>query len=333
MSYVRLIAGVTDTRYYGLVHELNRANSPSDTPDDVLFKVTENWRTFGMEGRVDFDPSPGVPSNFGNAHMLVSTDDVFYDDAHNTVVKDVYCTEPGEDEDGNPQCKTWGTHGIDNPVGYEPAWQCILGTGHSSASQRPVALTGPDQTRECTGNGGAFVVLDGSPSEDADCDVLHYTWTGPFREARVRNPNIFLPLGRHTAELVVEDDWQSSSPATTSVDVVDTQPPSLRVTLTPTVTPNRRLIRIDANINVADSCGGTRPRVALTSITSDQADTGTGDGDSAGDIQGARFGTFDRSFLVPAVPGRTYTVTYRATDASGNHTQTAATVRVPQPRR
>jgi hypothetical protein len=88
-------------------------------------------------------------------------------------------------------------------------------------------------------------------------------------------------------------------------------------------------------INVADSCGGSPPQVVLTSITSNQSDNGTGDGDKTNDIQDAQINTFDTSFLLRAERagddpnGRTYTITYTATDASGNTTQTSATVKVP----
>jgi hypothetical protein len=98
---------------------------------------------------------------------------------------------------------------------------------------------------------------------------------------------------------------------------------------------DHKLVRIDAVINASDSCGGSQPTVVLTSITSDQPDNGTGDGDTANDIQDAVFGTFDRSILLRAERagndprGRTYTVTYTACDASGNCTQRSATVRVP----
>jgi hypothetical protein len=46
--YIQEIDGITNTRYYGLVHYLNNAKSylPSD---NVLFKVTENWPSSGWE--------------------------------------------------------------------------------------------------------------------------------------------------------------------------------------------------------------------------------------------------------------------------------------------
>src|SRR5207253_4674223 len=135
----------------------------------------------------------------------------------------------------------------------------------------------------------------GSGSRDSDCDVLSYRWTGPFGVAAGRNPTVSLPVGTHAITLVVSDEWESSEPRTVLITVADTRPPSLSVTLTPTVLwpANHKMVRIDAVISAADSCGAAPPQVALTSITSDQPDNGGGDGDTAGDIQDAAFGTFD----------------------------------------
>ena len=329
-DYIQRIPGITDTHYYGLVHEKNKASATSNT----LYKVTNAWNTFGMDEPFNpepfsFNPQPGTTWDFLGAHMLISTDELTTrEDAHTSVVSDSYenC-DPNSDPN---QCV----------IGYEPAWRCILGTGDASASSTPMADAGPSQTVECQGSGGANVMLNGSRSTDVDCDVLSYTWSGPFGTATGRNPQVFLPLGTSAVTLAVSDGWWSSAPSTTLITVRDTQPPSLQVTLTPTLLwpPNHKLVRINATITVADSCGGAPPQVVLTSITSNQPDNGGGDGDTAGDIQDAVFGTFDRSFLLRAERvggdprGRTYTVTYTAMDASGNCTQTSATVRVPHSR-
>jgi hypothetical protein len=58
-----------------------------------------------------------------------------------------------------------------------------------------------------------------------------------------------------------------------------------------------------------------------------------GDGHTSDDVQGASFGTDDREFLLRAErtgrgTGRIYTVTYEATDASGNLTDATAEVTV-----
>ena len=122
------------------------------------------------------------------------------------------------------------------------------------------------------------------------------------------------------------------------VMVQDRTAPLLEVSLTPTtLSPaDHNLVAIHATVSVADKCGDAPPNVVLTSITSSDPDAGAGTGDIAGDVQKANFGTFDQDFALRAETfgggrrARTYTVTYTATDASGNSTQTSAKVYVMQ---
>jgi hypothetical protein len=363
-TYIQDAETDTATRYYGLVHDLNKARklTTGEEIDPPAYQVYKNWNTFGMEGpynqdRFDeFDPEPGYTPDFGNAHMLISIDPEREEandthrgttkgEAHNSVVQNIYCIDEEEEEDGDVNndgypgdhhCEEYGDP-VTMKIGYEPAWACILGSGDAYASGQPDAYAGPDQTVECQGNGGANVDLDGSGSTDPDCDILSYAWSGPFGAATERNPNVFCPVGTNRVWLVASDTWWSSLSDTTTVSVVDTTPPSLQVTLSPTTLwpANHRMVRIDATVIIADSCGGPSPQVVLTSITSDQPDNGTGDGDTANDIQDAQTGTFDVSFLLRAERsggspnGRTYTVTYTARDASGNQTENVTTVLVP----
>jgi sialidase-1 len=65
--------------------------------------------------------------------------------------------------------------------------------------------------------------------------------------------------------------------------------------------------------------------------------TDSGKHPKRGDVQGAEIGTDDRTFSLRAERGergaeRAYTITYRATDRSGNTTDTSATVVVPRRR-
>ena len=108
-SYIRLIPGITDTRYYGLVHWLNKADNDGPTS---AYQVYKNWHKFGMEGpvnrpRFEFYPrDPEVPEDFDGAHMLVSIDPerlpandpppgTTKEEAHVSVGRNVYCIEVG----------------------------------------------------------------------------------------------------------------------------------------------------------------------------------------------------------------------------------------------
>ncbi|MGH7288139.1 MAG: hypothetical protein ACREI8_09010 [Myxococcota bacterium] len=73
-------------------------------------------------------------------------------------------------------------------------------------------------------------------------------------------------------------------------------------------------------------------------MTSNEPANTIGDGDEAPDIDGAAIGTEDYAFEVRAerggIPdGRTYTVTYRASDACGNSVTASAEVGVAHDRR
>jgi hypothetical protein len=116
------------------------------------------------------------------------------------------------------------------------------------------------------------------------------------------------------------------------VSLTDAIAPTISVTVTPTAIfpPNDKLITVTATITVSDNIDPS-PRIELVSITSNEPLVGA-------DVQGAAFGTDDRSFQLRARradfgPGRTYTITYRATDAAGNSTLATATVFVGHDRR
>jgi hypothetical protein len=110
---------------------------------------------------------------------------------------------------------------------------------------------------------------------------------------------------------------------------VDVTPPTLSFTLTPGTLwpPNNKLVPVTATITVQDDYD-PEPEIKLESITANEplAD---------GDIQDAQIGANDRDFYLIAKragtnqAGRTYTVTYSATDASGNKATASATVTVP----
>ncbi|MHB9100630.1 MAG: hypothetical protein ACYC2E_03840 [Sulfuricella sp.] len=113
---------------------------------------------------------------------------------------------------------------------------------------------------------------------------------------------------------------------------IDTTPPSLTLSLSPNTLwpPNDKLVSVTAAITVKDNYDPA-PEIKLESITASEPL-------AANDVQGAQFGTDDRQFNLVAkragtsLAGRTYTVTYSATDASGNKVTASATVTVPHDR-
>lgn len=136
-------------------------------------------------------------------------------------------------------------------------------------------------------------------------------------------------------------DFVSTERTTSDVaplQILDVAPPTLTVTVSPTTLwpPNHQFQNITATITVTDNCD-PNPTVKLVSVVSNEPETGfLGNGDNGPDIQGADLGTDDRAFALRSErgtgkesTGRVYTITYRATDVSGNVRDVTATVTVP----
>lgn len=113
------------------------------------------------------------------------------------------------------------------------------------------------------------------------------------------------------------------------MEKLDTTPPSLSLTLSPSTLwpPNDKLVPITSSITAKDDYD-PEPEIKLESITANETL-------AADDIRDAQLGADDRNFSLAAKragtnqAGRIYTVTYSATDASGNKSTASATVAVP----
>lgn len=143
-------------------------------------------------------------------------------------------------------------------------------------------------------------------------------------------------LGTTDVEMTVTDASGNEASCVFPVTVRDTMSPQIVLTLSPTVLwpPNHRLVDVGTIVTASDKCG--TPSVVLTSITSSGADdaVGSGDGNTARDIQGANPDTLDFDFQLRAErngggEGRVYSVTYTTADGSGNSTHATARVVVP----
>ena len=115
------------------------------------------------------------------------------------------------------------------------------------------------------------------------------------------------------------------------LEKLDTTPPSLSVSVSPAVLwpPNEKLIPITVTLTVKDDYD-LQPEIKLESITANEPL-------GKEDIKDAQIGTDDRQFKLKAEgkskAGRIYTVTYSATDGTGNKTTASATVTVPHDER
>jgi len=112
-------------------------------------------------------------------------------------------------------------------------------------------------------------------------------------------------------------------------EVGDSSPPSIEISTAERSlwSPNKKLVPISVTVMATDD-SGSAPSIKLVSITCNDACN------PAQDITEAAFGTDDRAFKLRADRtgggnGRTYTITYEATDAAGNKTTATTTVTVP----
>lgn len=127
------------------------------------------------------------------------------------------------------------------------------------------------------------------------------------------------------ALLTFDDDGKPAT-LTVPIDQLDITPPSLTVILSPDtiVSQAGKLVPIKASFIVQDDYD-RHPAIRLESITANEFL-------EPGDIRDASYGLDDRYFKLLAesrsMGGRVYTVTYSATDASGNQVIASATVTV-----
>lgn len=213
---------------------------------------------------------------------------------------------------------------------------CLVSNGLISLFEQmnkpPVARAGDDQVVECTGHDGAQVTLDGSASSDPDGDELTYTWTWPNGSATGAVASVTLPLGSHCITLTVRDPSGHMDRDGLIVDVVDTTPPELTVEVDPNSLwpPNHEMVDIEAEVHAEDLCGEV-VSLTLVSVVSSEPDNGLGDGNTRGDIAGVETDTLDVSFQLRSERqgmnrGRVYTITYQATDDSGNRGEVATEI-------
>lgn len=218
---------------------------------------------------------------------------------------------------------TFGDHVFDRA----PVWV--------RTSRAPVANAGGDVVVEATGPGGATVTLDGTWSSDPDGDSLTYAWTDDAgtvlgNGARI---SVELPIGRHSAVLVVDDGNGGTSEDTVEVVVRDTTPPTI-ASAAPSVTvlwpPNHQLVTIGVSVSATDGVTPS-PACRVTHVSSNEPVNGLGDGDTAPDwIVSADLFVQLRAERAGKGNGRVYSVSVACSDETGNAATTVVTVRVPK---
>jgi hypothetical protein len=139
--------------------------------------------------------------------------------------------------------------------------------------------------------------------------------------------------GPHRLEAAARDTSGNVAHSAPIAVVVDRTPPSLELSVTPSVLwpANHKFVAVTVSVALGDALD-PNPRVTLESIAC--AEPPGQACSSSPNVEGASYGTDDREFQLQASrlgssSGRVYTITYLASDAAGNTRRATATVTVP----
>ena len=195
----------------------------------------------------------------------------------------------------------------------------------------PAVDAGPDLTVEQESPAGTKVTLNGTAT-DICSTQLSFTWSeNGVVLGTEQNLTHTFSQGTHTVTLNATDVSGNIGSDSVTVKVVDTTAPKMNVTATPDTLwpPNHKYVEIKIDVTTSD-IGDPSPKITLVSVTSNEPDNGLGDGNTANDIMMINNFMFKlRAERSGKGSGRIYTLTYKATDASGNYVTASVTVEVP----
>lgn len=212
----------------------------------------------------------------------------------------------------------------------------VLALTASAEGEAFRADAGEDQIVECTSSSGAVVHLDGTDSTpNATNDSIESSkwYLGDRLLGSGLELDVTFPLGTHVVSLHLMNSTNETLADNVTIRVVDTTAPTISASVPDVLwPPNHKMRTVDVDVSASDACGPAS--WVLESATSDEDDNGLGDGNTDGDVQGADTGTADSSFSLRSEragpgDGRTYSLVYQATDASGNVARTTVQVLVP----
>lgn len=341
------------------------------TRESVSFTLTQEW--FDLLAAAPGNSVVWSPSAYGlslpmtgpyrgdSARLIINRPPV----ANAGIDKTVECESSGRtavalsaagssDPDGDTLTYKWSAPGVsfDDATSATPVGNFSIGTkavtlevsdGYSTATDEvqvtvqdttPPVISCPIEVQaECTGDMGVdrddpqLAAFFASVSATDTCDTTPViTHDAPER----------LPVGVTPVTFTAADSFGNVSTCVANIEVVDTQLPSIsvtldRVTLWP---PNHKFVTINAAVTVTDLCD-PNPTFRLISITSSDDPVRTKQSD---DVAGAELGTADTTFQLRAERiangnPRRYTIVYRGLDSSMNFQDTTVYVDVPHDQR
>lgn len=204
-------------------------------------------------------------------------------------------------------------------------------------NKRPFARAGSDQTLECTGTTGVAAHLDASASSDPENDPLKFRWTGDAGFSTNPARDVVVPLGTHTFDVVVDDHFAGVRADSMQVTVQDTTAPTIhsavpsRSTLWP---PNGQMLPVTVTVDATDVCSAN-VTCRIVSVTTSEPNTRPGlSPKNTPDVElTGPLSLLLRAERLGSKSGRTYTITIRCTDSSGNFSEKDVIVTVPHDQR
>ena len=186
---------------------------------------------------------------------------------------------------------------------------------------RTMALDGSSQMDVPNSPSGIF----GAPAPDDAQDVIYFQYGGQIWRIEADGSG----LTALTTTNMDEIDFGYATPA------ADTVPPTIiSMTASPNVLwhPNHKMVGVTITVDATDNVD-PNPVSQIVAVRSSQAINGTGDGNTSSDWEVTGPLTLNLRAERSGEGARTYTITIRCSDASGNATTGDVTVTVPHDRR
>jgi hypothetical protein len=215
-NYLKKQPGLTDTRYYALIHYLNH--------EDELYKQIGVYNALGMEGWTIFDPEPNEVTDYNGAHVLLSIDSkTCRKNGHTSVVRDEYkedckgCEDCEECED----CVPTGGDPFACTIGYEEAWRYIIGDGRiptklSTDFTLPnVQAQAGESTFSCIKTDSDVAlelkVTNNGPDAVSNCKTVHYFYKTSANGQAIRGTYTLTRKVKkgETFKILISPSWQT----------------------------------------------------------------------------------------------------------------------------
>jgi hypothetical protein len=206
-------------------------------------------------------------------------------------------------------------------------------TGTDTVTIEVVDTTPPevDAGEDATVEAGYATTIHGSATDLVDVE-LDYVWKeGNTVLGTEADLTYTFTLGTHILTLSATDDSGNTGNDNVTIDAVDTTPPEINVSVSPDMLwpPNHKYADVETVVTVYDAVDSS-PTLTLVSVTSNESDNAKGDGNTTNDVVILGDTTFKlRAERAGTGQGRVYTITYSATDASGNSAEASITITVP----